>query len=213
MIRIVLVDDHEVVRQGLNSFLSGIADFELVGQGSNGRDAIELTNIYKPDILLLDMILPDMSGLDVLREIQKHEQITKVIILSSFSDAKLAVPTVQAGARGYLLKDIHPKDLIQAIKDVHANQLRLHPDIAALLVNELNNAQQENDILKNHGVTEREKDVLQLIGQGFTNQRIADTLHISQLTVKTHVSHILDKLTLTDRTQIAIFAIRNGFVD
>ena len=213
MIRIVLVDDHKVVRQGLHSFLSGIAEFELVGEGATGQSAIELALNKQPDILLLDMLLPDMTGLDVLQAMQKKTPTTKVIILSSFSDAKLAIPTIQAGARGYLLKDIHPKDLIQAIKDVHANQMRLHPDIAALLVNELNNAQQENDIQKKHGITDRESEVLQLIGQGLTNQRIADTLHISQLTVKTHVTHILDKLALTDRTQVAIFAIRNGLAD
>jgi DNA-binding NarL/FixJ family response regulator len=213
MIRIALVDDHEVVRQGLYSFLSGIAEFDIVAEGATGKSALDIVAEHKPDVLLLDMILPDVSGLDVLLELKNQNLSTNIIILSSFSDAKMAVPAVQAGARGYLLKDIPPKELIQAITDVHNGQLKLHPDIAALLVEALNEPQLDDDVLKRHGITQREKDVLCLIGKGYTNKQISDALHISQLTVKTHVSHILDKLQLSDRTQVAIFAIHNELVD
>lgn len=210
MIRVALADDHEVVRQGLVTFLSGIDDISVVGEASTGVEAIEIATTIEPDVMLLDMMLPDMTGLDAFKRMLPFNLKTKVLFLSSFCESDTAIPAVRAGAAGYLLKDISPKDLIAALRDVHNGQLRIHPDISALMVDELNRPRQ-SDILEQHGITERERQVIKLIAGGFSNKDVADQLNISQQTVKTHVSHILDKLKLDDRTQVAIFAIRNGF--
>jgi DNA-binding NarL/FixJ family response regulator len=211
MINIALVDDHEVVRQGLVSFLSGIEDLNVVGQGSTGVEAIELVTTLQPDILLLDMMLPDMTGLEAFQTLLQQKLTTKVLFLSSFCDAQTSVPAVRSGAAGYLLKDISPRNLITAVRDVYAGKLCIHSDVSALMISELNQTPKA-DILSEHSITERERQVIQLIGEGFSNKDIASNLNISQLTVKTHVSHILDKLKLDDRTQVAIFAIRNDLV-
>jgi DNA-binding NarL/FixJ family response regulator len=135
----------------------------------------------------------------------------RVVFLSSFCEAETVIPAIRQGAAGYLLKDIRPVDLIVALREAMAGKLQLHPDVSALMVSELN--QTEADILQQHGITEREAQVIRLIGQGFSNKDLAEQLCISQLTVETHVSHVLDKLKLDDRTQVAIFAIRNQLVD
>ncbi|MEJ2041940.1 MAG: response regulator transcription factor [Reinekea sp.] len=210
MIRIALVDDHEVVRQGLVAFLSGIEDFSLVGQGGTGADAIHIAETLTPDILILDMILPDFSGLQAFEQIRVRAPKVRVVFLSSFCESETVLPAMQNGAAGYLLKDIRPADLIVALRDVMASKLVLHPDVSALMVNALNNS---GDILSQHGITDREAQVIRLIGQGFSNKDLAEQLNISQLTVKTHVSHILDKLKLDDRTQVAIFAVRNRLAE
>jgi DNA-binding NarL/FixJ family response regulator len=211
MIRIALVDDHEVVRQGLVSFLSSVDDFDLVAQGSNGAEALTLVAETKPDLLILDMILPDMTGLAVFEKIRLQYPDMRVVFLSSFCEAETVIPAIRQGAAGYLLKDIRPVDLIVSLREAMAGKLQLHPDVSALMVSELN--QTEADILQQHGITEREAQVIRLIGQGFSNKDLAEQLCISQLTVETHVSHVLDKLKLDDRTQVAIFAIRNQLVD
>ena len=213
MIRIAIVDDHEIVRQGLQAFLTGIKDFELVAEGSDGNQAVDIVKEHQPDVLLLDMILPELSGLEALQQIQLLKSATKVLILSSFSDANTAIPAVKVGAAGYLLKDINPNDLVEAIREVNAGALKLHPDIAALVVSELTSGNTGGGPLQEHNITERETEVIRLIGTGLSNKEIAFELSISLLTVKTHVSHILEKLELDDRTQVAIFAIRNKLVD
>lgn len=211
MIRILLIDDHEIVRQGLVSFLASVGDFEIVAQGATGQDAIELSLTHKPDLLILDMLLPDMTGLAAFEQIKTVAPSVKVVFLSSFCQPETVVPAVRLGAMGYLLKDIRPAELIEALRAASLGKLQLHSDVSALLVHQLN--EPENDILLQHAVTEREAQVIALIGQGFSNKAIAQRLSISQLTVKTHVSRILDKLKLDDRTQVAIFAIRNHLTD
>jgi DNA-binding NarL/FixJ family response regulator len=213
MIRLAIVDDHEVVREGLCSFLKAIPDIDIVGQGACGEDAVSLVAVHQPDILLLDMKLPDFTGLEALKKIQQLSAVTKVVFLSSYSDPATAIPAIREGASGFLLKDINPKDLVVALHEVAQGAMKLHSDIAALLVNELIQTDNEPDVIKLHKITERECEVISLIGQGLSNKEISSKLNISLLTVKTHVSHILEKLKLNDRTQVAIFAIHNQLVD
>lgn len=209
MISIALVDDHEIVRQGLHSFLSEIDDFSILAEGNDGKSAINIVSEFEPDILLLDMILPDITGLEAFIEIKKLDKKTKIIFLSSYSNADSAIPAIRSGAAGYLLKDINPNDLIKAIREVKGGALKIHPDIAALLVEELN-TKDDYDIFQQ--LTTREIEVLKLIGQGKSNKEIASELNISLLTVKTHVSHILDKMDFADRTQAAIFVVKSGII-
>lgn len=213
MIRIALVDDHEVVRQGLKSFLKGIDDFSIVGEGATAKEAVAIVKEKNPHILLLDMILPDRSGLEAMDEISTFNESTKILFLSSFSEPESALPALRNGAAGYLLKDISPRELAASIREVYKGAIKVHPDISALMINALNKPDRSTDVLSDKGVTDRESDVIKLIGKGLSNKEIASVLNISQLTVKTHVSHILDKMGLDDRTQVAIFAVRNGLAD
>lgn len=207
-IRIVIVDDHEIVRQGLTGFLGLQDDIEIVAEGSDGEEAIALSEKYKPDILLLDLLMPKMDGAEATRRILDENPEAKIIILSSFSDEDRAIPAVQAGAFGYLLKDIAPDDLATAIRDAHAGKAQMAPEITQKLMDRMRSPDASNDVRDT--LTARETDVLRCIARGMSNDEIAGELYISPLTVKTHVSSLLSKLDLADRTQAAIYAIRNG---
>jgi len=205
-IRVVIVDDHEIVRQGLTSFLGLQEDIEIVAEGSNGEQAVALAAEHNPDIVLLDLLMPVMDGAEATKRILADNPDARIIILSSFSDDKRAIPAVQAGAFGYLLKDIAPEALAQAIRDAHAGKAQLAPEITQKLMTHMRGAAESG----REPLTERETDVLRCIARGMSNDEIADELYISPLTVKTHVSNLLAKLDLADRTQAAIYAIRNG---
>ncbi len=213
-ITVLIVDDHQVVRQGLRTFLELHDDIVVVGEAGDGATAVQLARALVPDIVLMDLVMPEMDGINATREIKTGNARTKVIALTSFTEDDKVFPAIQAGASSYLLKDVSPDDLVEAIRAVHHGEARLHPDIAQKLMQQV--AQQASPARAPVAVddlTEREREVARLIAQGCSNSEIAQKLVISDKTVKTHVSNILSKLRLQDRTQLAIYAIKLGWVD
>jgi NarL family two-component system response regulator LiaR len=215
-ISVLLVDDHAVVRQGLRMFINMQKDMEVVAEGSNGLEAVELSTRFAPDVVLLDLLMPQMDGVEATRKILEQNPQSKVLILSSFGEDDRVFPAIRAGACGYLLKDIQPRDLVQAIRETHLGKTQLHPDIAKRLMQAV--SEEEMIIEKKPApipdelkeLTEREREVLEYIAQGYTNREIAEKMVISEKTVKTHVSNLLDKLNLDDRTRAAIWALKHG---
>ncbi len=223
-IRVLVVDDHSVVREGLRTFLElqeeSSADdqasyrIEVVGEASNGVEAVNLAHSLEPDIVLLDLVMPEMGGVEATPEILAVSPNTRVIILTSFSEEDQVIPAIRAGATGYLLKDIAPAELVRAIRQTHLGQVELHPEATKKLMSVI--ASQTGEPASQtipkalEDLTKRELEVLRLVADGLPNRDIAAKLIISEKTVKTHVSNILSKLNLTDRTQAAIYAIRHG---
>jgi NarL family two-component system response regulator LiaR len=221
-IRVLIVDDHEVVRQGLRTFLELHDDPRLppivvVGEAVNGVEAVELSSRLQPDIVLLDLVMPEMDGITATSKIIEKSPQSQVIILTSFGEEDKVVPAIKAGAQGYLLKDISPDDLVQAVYDAYHGDVQLHPKAAQRLMSAISQSEytSSNQTRKPalDELTKREREVLLLIADGKNNHEIADQLVISETTVKTHVSNILSKLHLKDRTQIAIFAYKHGVLD
>ena len=208
-IRILIVDDHAVVREGLSSLIRLKADMKVVGEAADGLEAVEQARALQPDVILLDMVMPKQDGLATIKQLKDENNPARIIVLSSFSEDEQIFPAIKAGALGYLLKDSSPEQLIRAIRDVHQGQSSLHPTIARKLISELKApvAQQASvdDLL-----TTREVDVLKLVAQGYSNLEIAEKLNVSDRTVGKHVSNILEKLHLANRTQAALFALREG---
>lgn len=215
-IRVVLVDDHAVVRQGLRMFIEMQSDMEVVGEGANGIEAVELAVQLQPNIILLDLIMPGMDGVEATCQIIKKFPQARILILTSFGEDEQVFPAIRAGAQGYLLKDIQPGDLIRAIRECHQGKVQLHPDIAKRLMSEVakmpsqGKARPDTDHPEVNVLTDRERQVLGLIAAGLTNREIAGKMVISEKTVKTHVSNILEKLGLEDRTRAAIWALKRG---
>jgi NarL family two-component system response regulator LiaR len=187
-----------------------LGDIRIVGEASGGAEAVDLARTLNPDVIVMDLVMPGMNGIEATRQIITENPGTKVIALTSFLADEQVFPALAAGASGYLLKDVSPSDLAQAIRTVYQGKAELHPEVAKKLIEEMQN---HNGTIPGQKLTQREQEVLRLIGRGFTNQGIASELVISQKTVKVHVSSILSKLNLADRTQAAIYAIKNGFVD
>jgi NarL family two-component system response regulator LiaR len=212
-IKVVIVDDHEVVRQGLRGFLEVQEDFELVGEAGDGITAVEMVKKVSPDVVLMDLVMPRLDGIEAIRQIKANNPNTKVIALTSFTDNNKVFPAIQAGASSYLLKDISPNNLAEAIRAAYRGEARLHQDITRKLMEQLASSASSTHSTKIDGLTERELEVIRLVAQGRNNSEIARLLVISEKTVKTHVSNILSKLHLDDRTQLAIFAIKNGLTD
>jgi NarL family two-component system response regulator LiaR len=208
-ISVLIVDDHGVVRQGLRTYLELLDDIEIVGEAENGLEAVEQVRRHQPDIVLMDLEMPQMNGVEATRQVLALNASTKVIVLTSFSDDEMVFPAIEAGATGYLLKDIDPSELHQAIQAVHAGEVQLHPDIMKKLIQRMSAPPTESEFAADD-LTPREIEVLSLIAQGQSNREIAMTLSISEKTVKTHVGHILNKLQLSDRTQAAIYAHKHG---
>ena len=222
-VRVLIVDDHAVVRQGLRTFLElqdgapagdpSALPIEVVGEAANGVEAVDLACRLKPDVVLLDLVMPVMDGIEATAKIVANSPRSRVIILTSFGEEDKVFPAIRAGAQGYLLKDIAPDDLVRAVRAAYLGQVQLHPDVAAKLMSAVA-AKEEPPIsrppLPFAELTERELEVLGLIAGGLNNREIADKLVISNKTVKTHVSSILSKLHLEDRTQAAIYALRHG---
>ncbi len=209
-ITVLIVDDHSVVRQGLRTFLDLHDDIQVVGEASGGAEAIELAERLAPDIVLMDLVMPGINGIEATRQIRARDPGTKVIALTSFLEDELVFPALDAGVSGYLMKDLTPPELAQAIRTVHQGKADLHPEVARKLLDEFH-AQREVSPIPD--LTQREVEVLALIAKGLTNREIAERLVITQKTVKAHVSSILGKLNLSDRTQAAIFAIKQGLFD
>lgn len=212
-IKVLIVDDHQVVRQGLRTFLELQEDVLVVGEAEDGQAAIEMVRQLNPDIVLMDLVMPNLDGISATRQVKSLGSDVKVIALTSFTEDDKVFPAIQAGASSYLLKDVSPDDLVEAIRAVHRGEARLHPDIARKLMEQV--AQQTSPLHESHleDLTEREREVVNLVAKGRSNQEIANELVISEKTVKTHVSNILGKLQLGDRTQLAIYAIKKGLVN
>jgi len=215
-IGVLLVDDHTVVRQGLRMFIEMQKDMEVLGEGSNGIEAVELALRLDPDVILLDLLMPQMDGVEATRKIVDNNPHSRVLILTSFGEDDKVFPAIRAGAHGYLLKDIQPRDLVQAIRETYQGKPQLHPDVARRLMMAISSDAPVNkpkpvSMTKElQGLTEREREVLEQIARGLTNHEIAEKMVISEKTVKTHVSNLLDKLGLEDRTRAAIWALKHG---
>jgi len=207
-IRILITDDHAIVREGLRTLIGTEPGMEVVGEAEDGVEAVQKACNLKPDVILLDMVMPRMNGLEAIHEIKRECPETHILVLTSFSDDEMVFPAIKAGALGYLLKNTTPERLLHAIRDVHQGKPSMSPDIATKLMLEL---QRPSDLPPTEEpLTEREMDVLRLVAQGLTNQEIAESLVIGVGTVRTHVSNILAKLHLANRTQAALYALREG---
>jgi len=206
-IRVMLVDDHTMVRRGLATFLKVFDDLELAGEAANGEDAIQLCAQIRPDVVLMDMVMPDMDGVTATHAIRQQFPEVQVIALTSFKDRELVQDALQAGAIGYLLKDVSADELAQAIRAAHAGRATLSSEAAQALVQAA--AQPPTP---GHDLTERERDVLALLVEGLNNRQIADNLVVSPSTIKSHVSHILAKLGVASRTEAAALAVRHRLV-
>ena len=204
-IGVLLVDDHLVVRQGLRAFLEVQDDIVVVGDAGDGDAALALILELQPDVVLLDLQMPGMSGVEVLQAMRARGAAARVLVVTSFTQPEAVLPAMRAGAAGYVYKDVEPASLAQGIRSVHAGQTLLADDVAAVLV-----AGGAGSSSGSSGLTEREGDVLRELAQGRSNREIARALVVSEKTVKTHVSNILLKLGVQDRTQAALWAVRNG---
>ncbi len=207
-IRILIADDHAIVRKGLRTLIAGESDMELVGEAADGIEAVQQARVLQPDVTLLDMVMPRQSGLEAIGQIKTDNPQARILILTSFAEDDKVFPAIKAGALGYLLKDSTPEQLIQAIHDVYRGESSLHPTIALKLIRELD---RPPDLPPTEDpLTEREVEVLKLVARGLTNQEIAEMLVISERTVGNHIGNILNKLHLANRTQAALYALRQG---
>jgi NarL family two-component system response regulator LiaR len=205
-IRVLIVDDHAVVRQGLRLLLDAQPTIEVVGEAADGEMAIQMARMLTPDVILLDLLMPGMSGVDAIRKLAEFNLPCKVLVLSSSLEDQLVKQALQAGARGYVLKASRSSDLIQAIERVAQGLSTLDPAAAQVLMQQV----QSHDPLET--LTARERDVFDGMARGWNNAEIANALNVSEATVRTHVASILDKLTLRDRTQVTIYALKRGLV-
>jgi NarL family two-component system response regulator LiaR len=209
-IRVLIADDHAVVRQGLRTFLELQEDIEVVADVADGEAALRAAVEHEPDVVLMDLVMPGMGGVEAIGALREVRPEARVLVLTSFLDDEKLFPAVRAGAAGYLLKDVEPAELVRAIRTVDAGEALLHPAVAARLMEEF--AETERPVAE-EALTAREREVLELIARGLPNKLIARDLQIAEKTVKTHVSSILSKLGLTDRTQAALYAVRRGMVE
>jgi DNA-binding NarL/FixJ family response regulator len=213
VIRVLVVDDHPIVRQGLRSYLSRREGIEVVGDAGDGESAVALTADLRPDVVLMDLAMPGMGGLAAIREVVALELGARILVLTSFSSEDQVLPAIQAGAAGYLLKDASPEEVESAIRAVHAGEGRLDPSLAAVVMAAAAGRTRTDEDEGLARLTPRETEVLRLLGQGLSNRALAERLFVSEKTVKTHVSSILAKLELADRTQAALFAVHHGLVE
>jgi len=207
-IRVLLVDDHPVVRQGLQALLSTQDGIEVVGEADDGETAVAAAERLSPDVVLMDVVMPGMDGVEALRRIGDRRPQTRVVMLTSYADERRAMEAVDAGASGFLLKDASPRDVVAAIRAAHRGEAVLHPSVAAKLL-----AERRRPPAAHAELTARELEVLRLIARGLQNKQIAAQLHVSEKTVKTHVSAILRKLDVADRTQAAMYAVRERLAE
>ncbi len=210
-IRILIVDDHPVVRQGLHGMLSQKAGLEVVGEAEDGFKAVEQARLLKPDIILLDLVMPGKDGIETIGDLKQDNPEVRILILTSFAEDDKVFPAIKAGAQGYMLKDSSPKLLLQAIHDVYEGKSSLHPTIAHKLVQEMSQPSALSPT--RDPLTEREMQVLRLVAQGWSNPKIAQELSISESTTRVHVSNILSKLHLANRVEAALYAVQEGLTD
>jgi two-component system, NarL family, response regulator LiaR len=209
-IRVLIVDDHAVVREGLRTFLQLQDGITVVGEAADGEAAVDRAVALDPDVILMDLVMPGLSGVDAMRRLREQAPNSRVIVLTSFLDDGRLMPALQAGAAGYLLKDVEPAELARAVRSACADEAVIDPTVAARLLHRLGEGPppREEDL----DLTRREREVLALIAAGHSNKRIALELGIAEKTVKTHVGHLLAKLGVADRTQAALLAVRRGLV-
>ncbi|WP_411146133.1 response regulator [Streptomyces sp. x-80] len=206
-IRVLLVDDHQVVRRGLRTFLEIQDDIEVVGEASDGAEGIAATEQLRPDVVLMDVKMPGTDGIEALRKLRELANPARVLVVTSFTEQRTVVPALRAGAAGYVYKDVDPEALAGAIRSVHAGHVLLQAEVADALLSRDEGGSGQG---RGTSLTEREREVLALIADGRSNREIARALVLSEKTVKTHVSNILMKLDLADRTQAALWAVRHG---
>lgn len=209
LIRVLIVDDQAIVRKGTMALLSLIDGIAVVGEAVNGQEAVAQALKLKPNVILMDLMMPVMDGVEAIRQISAQQPQSHILALTSFiADDKL-FPAIKAGALGYMLKDCEPEDLVKAIRQVHRGEPSLHPSVARKVLAELRQPSYEG-MPTPDPLTERELEVLRLIASGFDNDRIAAQLNVTEVTVRTHLSHILDKLHLANRVQATLYALRTG---
>lgn len=209
-IRVLLTDDQAIVRKGIQALLATEANIEVVGEAENGKEAIRLVEKLNPDVILMDLQMPEMGGIEAITHITTGKPNARILVLTSFATDDKVFPAIKAGALGYLLKDSSPEELVRAIRQVYRGESSLHPTIARKVLQELSRPPAPEQKPTDEPLTEREVDVLRLIARGMGNQQIADHLIISEATVRTHVSNILSKLHLASRTQAALYALQKG---
>lgn len=209
MIRVLLVDDHEMVRLGVSSYLSIQSDVEVVGEAENGEDGYEKAMALRPDVILMDLVMEVMDGIESTKKILKEWPEARILIVTSFIDDEKVYPAIEAGASGYLLKTSTAHEIANAIRKTYNGERVLEPEVTSKMMEQLSN---RNRHVLHEELTNREQEILLLIAQGMSNQEIADELFITLKTVKTHVSNILAKLEVEDRTQAAIYAFKHGLI-
>lgn len=207
-IRVLIADDHAIVRKGIRALLTAQPDIEVVGEAENGEEAITEAERHRPDVILMDLVMPEVDGIAAIRRITAHQPEARILVLTSFAGDDKVFPAIKAGALGYLLKDSGPEELVQAIYQVYRGESSLHPAIARKVLQELSRSVEQPATPK--PLTEREVGVLRLVARGLSNQQIAEALVISEATVRNHVSNILSKLHLASRTQAVLYALREG---
>ena len=207
-LRILIVDDHAIVREGQRALIETEPDMEVVGEAPDGIQAVEMAHSLQPDVILLDLVMPRKGGLEVIREVKEQDHQARILVLTSFAEDENVYTAIRAGAQGYLMKDASPQDILAAIRKVHRGEPSMDPSIAQKLMREL---QRSSDLPPSEEpLTEREVEVLKLLARGLQNKEIAEELVISERTVSTHVSNILSKLHLANRTQAALYALKEG---
>jgi NarL family two-component system response regulator LiaR len=204
----MIVDDHAIVRKGIRALLTTEKDIQVIGEASDGAEAIAQASALKPDVILMDLVMPKIDGIGATKQITEQQPGMRILILTSFAADDKVFPAIKAGALGYLLKDTGPQELIQAIHQVYRGEPSLEPSIARKVLTELSTPQQKP--LSPDPLTERELGILRLLAQGCSNKDIAEQLVITEMTVRTHVSNILSKLHLASRTQAALYALKEG---
>jgi NarL family two-component system response regulator LiaR len=207
-IRVLIADDHAILRKGIRALLSTEPDIEVVGEAGDGTEALDQAETLKPDVILMDLVMPKMDGIEATRQVTASQQDVRVLVLTSFAADDKVFPAIKAGALGYILKDTGPDDLVRAIRQVHRGEPTLEPEIARKVLFEL--AQPPKQPPTRDPLTGRELEVLRFLAQGKSNREIADELVLAELTVRTHVSNILGKLHVANRTQAALYALKEG---
>jgi NarL family two-component system response regulator LiaR len=211
LIKVLIADDHAIVRNGIAALLSTEADIEVIGEASNGNEAVQAAGELNPDVVLMDLVMPGMDGIHAIQEIRTNYSEARILVMTSFATDEMVFPAIKSGALGYLLKDSSPEELVEAIRQVHRGEPSLHPQIARRVLQEI--SQPPTQARTEEPLTEREVEVLKLIARGMSNQEIAEKLVISETTVRTHVSRILSKLHLASRTQAALYALKEGLAE
>ncbi len=211
VIKILIADDHAIVREGLRALIATEPGMEVVGEAADGGQTVQLALTLRPDVILLDLVMPRKDGLATILDLKRENCEAHILVLTSYLDDDKVFPALKAGALGYLLKDTPPHELLQAIRQVHKGEVSLHPIIARKVINELNRP--PTLPLTTEPLTPRELEILTLVAQGLSNQNIAERLSISERTVRTHVSNILNKLHLASRLQATLYALQEGLVD
>ncbi|PWH19856.1 MAG: DNA-binding response regulator [Anaerolineae bacterium] len=207
-ITVLIVDDHPIVRKGLRTLLLSEADIQAVYEAENGLEAVQIVQQHQPQVILMDLVMAPISGVEAITRIKSIQPTARILVLTAFAEDDKVFPAIKAGASGYVLKDIPPEELLQAIRDVANGRSFLHPTIAARLMREIH--QTSTPFENSEPLTEREIEVLRWIARGLSNQEIAANLHVSERTITTHISNILDKLHLANRTQATLYALRKG---